>query len=123
MTVHSKERVREELLGKLADLSRRNRREGLVHERCNDPMDQVQNRFEMDFAISAINKDWQTRRSVERALERLADGEYGKCQECAGEIAPQRLRAIPWTTKCVHCQERQDGSGTAGSRTKYGRYA
>lgn len=29
------------------------------------------------------------------ALERLADGDYGRCEVCGGDIEPQRLAALP----------------------------
>ena len=50
--------------------------------------------------------DYHKLRQVDEALERLKDGEYGICLECAGQIAPRRLQAIPWASYCVHCQER-----------------
>ncbi len=111
MQAQSKPSVRQHLLAKLGQLHRRESRDELVLERCNDPMDRVQARFEMDLAISAINKDWQTRQSVEAALELLELDEYGICQECGGVINPKRLEAIPWTTLCVDCQEKRDSSG------------
>ena len=40
---------------------------------------------------------------VERALEKLADGTYGSCDECGGSIADERLEAIPWATLCISC--------------------
>jgi len=40
------------------------------------------------------------------ALERLRDGTYGTCQECAEAIAPARLKAVPEVTTCVRCQDR-----------------
>ncbi len=40
------------------------------------------------------------------ALERLRDGTYGTCQECAEAISPARLKAVPEVTTCVRCQDR-----------------
>ncbi len=110
MQTRNKPPVRQRLLAKLDELDRRSNPEGLVLERCNDPMDRVQARFEMDLAISAINKDWQTRQSVEAALELLELDEYGICQECGAVINPNRLEAIPWTTLCIYCQDESDSS-------------
>ena len=107
--------VRQHLLGKLDELTRRDNREELVRERCNDPMDQIQDRFEMDLAISVINNDWETRKAVETALKLLDIDEYGICQDCGAEINPNRLSAIPWTTLCVYCQDEYDCSGVATS--------
>ena len=40
---------------------------------------------------------------VDRALEKLAEGTYGTCDEGGGEIPAERLDAIPWATHCVAC--------------------
>lgn len=123
MLHRNKEVVRRRLLAKLDDLTQRDSRDGLIRERCNDPMDQVQNRFEMDLTISVINHDWETRKAVGTALKLLAVGEYGTCQDCGAEINPKRLEAIPWTTLCVYCQEELDGSAASGLQKRYRRAA
>jgi DnaK suppressor protein len=38
---------------------------------------------------------------VDRALEKLDDGSYGRCDVCGRPIAPERLEAMPWATRCV----------------------
>ncbi len=38
---------------------------------------------------------------VERALERIAAGEYGYCEKCGRAIAPARLEAMPAVTTCI----------------------
>lgn len=42
------------------------------------------------------------------ALLAIKNGEYGKCQECKGEIHDKRLVSIPWATLCIHCQEQAE---------------
>jgi len=42
-------------------------------------------------------------RETEEALVRIADGSYGKCEECGKLIAQKRLRAIPYAARCIHC--------------------
>ncbi len=123
MIQEKKHEVRQQLLGKLEELTRRDNRDELIRERCNDPMDQMQNRFEMDLTISVINNDWVTRKAVETALKLLEIDEYGICQDCGAEINPKRLEAIPWTTLCVYCQDVYDCSGVAHSRASYSRAA
>jgi RNA polymerase-binding transcription factor DksA len=39
------------------------------------------------------------------ALDRLNDGEYGICVECAVAISPGRLRAAPEAQTCICCQD------------------
>ena len=38
---------------------------------------------------------------VVRAEEKLADGSYGRCDECGAEISAGRLEARPWATRCL----------------------
>jgi DnaK suppressor protein len=38
------------------------------------------------------------------ALDRLNEGDYGVCVECAEPIAPARLDALPEVQTCVRCQ-------------------
>ena len=45
---------------------------------------------------------------VERALERLAEGRYGRCEACAEPIPAARLAAFPSATLCVDCKRRQE---------------
>ena len=44
-------------------------------------------------------------RMIEGALRRIAEGTYGKCVACAGDIPRKRLEALPWTVCCLRCQE------------------
>jgi RNA polymerase-binding transcription factor DksA len=43
-----------------------------------------------------------TLRDVERALAKLDDGSYGKCEVCGEEIAEPRLDAMPATRYCIN---------------------
>ncbi len=40
---------------------------------------------------------------VDRALDRLATGSYGLCEDCHQSIPPKRLEARPTATLCVTC--------------------
>ncbi len=41
--------------------------------------------------------------SVNRALERIANGTYGECVRCGSDIAPARLDARPEAALCIAC--------------------
>lgn len=45
---------------------------------------------------------------VEDALERFEAGTYGLCERCGGEIDPARLKALPYVTLCLSCQQRRE---------------
>lgn len=40
------------------------------------------------------------------ALERFDRGTYGICEMCSQEIDPARLKALPYATLCIRCQQR-----------------
>ena len=40
---------------------------------------------------------------ITRALDKLADGTYGTCDECGAQIPAGRLRAAPESSLCVSC--------------------
>ncbi len=43
---------------------------------------------------------------VNDALERFRQGTYGLCDQCGDEIDPARLKALPYATLCLRCQQR-----------------
>ena len=50
----------------------------------------------------------QNRAQVERALERVREGAYGRCESCARRIPHERLEYQPSATRCVACQVHWD---------------
>ncbi|MGZ5352600.1 MAG: TraR/DksA family transcriptional regulator [Actinomycetota bacterium] len=42
-------------------------------------------------------------RDVVRAIEKLDDGTYGRCDACGSAIASERMDAFPWSVLCVSC--------------------
>jgi RNA polymerase-binding transcription factor DksA len=42
---------------------------------------------------------------IARATRAIAEGRYGVCGGCAGQIPTERLRAIPHTAYCASCVE------------------
>jgi len=52
-------------------------------------------------------------RLVEVALETIRGGTFGTCTDCGGAIGTRRLQAVPWTSYCIHCQERSEKTGPA----------
>ncbi|WP_320779395.1 TraR/DksA family transcriptional regulator [Streptomyces sp. CRN 30] len=45
---------------------------------------------------------------TERALERLATGTYGLCENCGEPIGKARMQAFPRATLCVACKQKQE---------------
>jgi DnaK suppressor protein len=44
-------------------------------------------------------------RDVERALAKIDEGSYGRCDRCGNPIGDERLEAIPWALLCIDCKK------------------
>ncbi len=51
--------------------------------------------------VAAHDKLQVTLADVDRALEKVADGSFGTCDECGKPIGEERLDALPWAVLCV----------------------
>lgn len=40
---------------------------------------------------------------IDRALAKVAQGTYGICEACGGDIDPARLAVLPDASRCVRC--------------------
>lgn len=49
--------------------------------------------------------------NIEKALEKMRDGSYGKCEACEKDIPMARLQALPYATLCINCQREVEKSG------------
>jgi DnaK suppressor protein len=61
-----------------------------------------------DIELALIQMKAETLQRINEALERLEEGTYGFCNECGEEIAPQRLRALPFAIRCKDCEEARE---------------
>ncbi len=74
-------------------------------EAAADMVDMATNSYTKEFLYSLSNAERQILQSVEDALSRLDDGDFGECVECEDKMSKKRLDAIPWARYCVSCQE------------------
>lgn len=44
---------------------------------------------------------------VEQSLARMESGDYGVCANCGADIPFERLKAIPYTDRCLECKKRE----------------
>ena len=54
-------------------------------------------------AQSSVRRREVMLRSITDALQRIDDGEYGRCHSCDELINPKRLDANPTTLYCIQC--------------------
>lgn len=85
------------------------RRDGIAIERTPDALDEMQLATQRELTTRSLERDSRLLRNVRAALDRIAEGAYGTCLHCDEEISQKRLRAVPWATLCIDCQEQADG--------------
>ena len=76
-----------------------------ISARQADSADQAAAEYERQALAHKAAVARQTLQNLRRALERIAQGKFGECSECANDIEPKRLEAIPWARYCLKCQE------------------
>ena len=63
-------------------------------------------RHEME--IRMLSEDGDVLNLIDDALERLANGEYGRCLDC-GEMIPEgRLKVRPYAIYCIKCKTKHE---------------
>jgi len=100
--------VRERLLQRQAELRQRTERANadLRHQReplAADFADQAVQRGNDD-VLAAISDSAQGElNQISVALRRIDAGQYTTCAGCGTEIAPERLKTVPYTDRCATC--------------------
>jgi DnaK suppressor protein len=72
----------------------------------NHMADDASEAFEQAKDLALRQNAEQLLTKVENALERFEQGTYGICERCGTEIDPARLKALPYATLCLRCQQR-----------------
>lgn len=69
-----------------------------------------------DLEQADVTRDLDEFRSLETARDRMADGGYGVCVDCGGDIAFERLKATPSALRCIDCQSRHEKTYGGGPK-------
>ena len=73
-----------------------------------DQLDFVQSLRSAEFDARISERHNLRLAAIEESLKRLQHGAYGICQECEDQIALDRLRALPFATRCQDCQAERE---------------
>lgn len=64
--------------------------------------------YEQEFTLSLMETEEDALAAIDKALHRIEDGMFGKCEDCEGVIPKTRLNVIPFTPVCVKCASKQE---------------
>jgi RNA polymerase-binding protein DksA len=58
----------------------------------------------VDVNLAEIDRDLEELRAIDAATIRMAEGNYGRCEDCDRPIDIERLRLTPFANRCFDCQ-------------------
>ena len=73
-------------------------------EPTGDIYDQASSERDRELGLLLNDREREKLHSIDEALLRIAEGDYGICEECDEEIPMGRLKVLPFTRHCVKCK-------------------
>jgi RNA polymerase-binding transcription factor DksA len=87
------------------DVSRRER-SGELPDIPLYPADLGTHKVVEQVARDLVEHERHTAEAVVEALNRIAEGTFGRCERCGAEIGSDRLRELPYVRHCAICARR-----------------
>jgi DnaK suppressor protein len=69
--------------------------------------------FAEDVTLGMLENSQQVLLEVGEALGRITRGSFGHCERCQGEIARERLQALPYARYCLACAQEPESPAAA----------
>ena len=69
---------------------------------------------ECDTDIAILQMESEIVKKIDLAMSRLEQGTYGDCIVCGDPIAPKRLHAMPFASRCRDCEESSESAPRHG---------
>jgi len=73
-----------------------------------DPADRATAESDRAFTLRLRDRERKLIKKIQKAVDRIEDGEFGICQDCGDDISIPRLKARPMTTLCINCKSKQE---------------
>lgn len=105
MTVDLKQRLQQELDETRTEIARLNERlegKGDYGLGKGDP-----SIYEWEMCLALKQRAENKARSLEVALRKADEGDYGMCEICGNPIDPARLAILPHTKRCINCAQKK----------------
>ncbi|MCX6355478.1 MAG: TraR/DksA C4-type zinc finger protein [Candidatus Aureabacteria bacterium] len=67
--------------------------------------------YDREFALTVASSEGDIIYLIDRALSRIDEKTFGLCEVCGNPIRMVRLKAVPWATSCIKCQEAEEMGG------------
>jgi len=64
--------------------------------------------YDREFSLGLASKERSILFDINHALQKLAEGGFGLCETCKKPISKIRLKAVPYATLCLKCQQNRE---------------
>jgi DnaK suppressor protein len=63
--------------------------------------------YEWEMCLALKQRAENKARSLEVAIRKAEEGDYGLCEACGQPIDPARLAILPHTKRCINCAQKK----------------
>jgi YteA family regulatory protein len=70
----------------------------------NHPADMGTEMFDKERNYALIDNEKNIITQIDKAIKRIEDGVYGKCELCGEEIQRERINFMPYVLTCIDCE-------------------
>ena len=77
---------------------------GESNDNLSDVLDRAAKIAERNFSHHLCSREKLLLRKIERTLEDIENGDYGRCDNCEEDINVKRLKARPTARYCIDCK-------------------
>ncbi len=111
LRLHSRLFARRDALRKILASDREGQRMFTALDEVGDTIDAALDSANAEIGARVVEIECRELEQVERALQRIVKGFYGRCEYCGDNIAEPRLKALPYTNSCIDCQRAIERDG------------
>lgn len=77
-------------------------------EDLSDETDLATSLIQQQLSCAIRDREFAKLRRIDAALDRIAEGTFGHCDDCEEEIPAKRLEHQPWADLCIqHAEEKE----------------
>jgi DnaK suppressor protein len=98
------EKIKEDTLTEIRKAVKKGTEAVAAIEPGGDIYDQASSERDRELGLLLGDREREKIHSIDEALLRIDDGDYGICEECDEEIPLGRLKAMPFARHCVKCK-------------------
>ena len=105
---------REELVGDISHISEETLKKtqkdasGDISGYAFHMADVATDNYDREFSLGLASKERSTLLEINHALHKLEEGGFGLCESCKKPVSKIRLKAVPYATLCLKCQQNME---------------